>query len=214
MNNSSLLVGISRTSGTYRLVIPALSTYTLNQAGVRFYIVESDNDSPLFIKTDKTIEEIFTVGTGKWVSEEQFFRMLYIRNSTADVITIDLFVGFGEYIDNRTTIVGNRLSSVLPVIEPKTLFVAHPDDSIDAGSGINFNGVPTGNRLRRKCIMVTNLDPTLNIVLQDTSINDGLTIFPNTSVTVPTSEEVNVANENGSAVAVNIAEIWWLKPTA
>lgn len=191
------------------------SIQTIPQAGDRFYIVDCDTDTAVGIKTHKTQQELFTVGTGKQFTPDQAFQTLEIENFSADIVTLVMFSGYGDYIDKRTTIVGNRLSSVLPTIEPKTLPVAGATASIASGGNINLAPSITGTRLRRKAITVSNLDPNANLQIRDVgNVNVLLTIFPQTSIILPLSEACFIFNASAGAIALSYGEIYWLKPTA
>ncbi len=214
--NSNIQRGFVRSSRTLRVVLqPAGTTQSIQrvpQAGIRFYIVESDADGFIGIKTDKTQQELFTVGTGKEFDESQGFTAIELENFSANVITLDLFAGFGDYIDRRTTIVGNRLSSILPVIEPKTKAVGNAITSITGGAFILLSGVPDVTQIRRKAITVSNVDPNNALEIRDPANNKILTVFANTSIILPLSEPVRVFNPTGGAISVSIGEIWWMKP--
>lgn len=216
MSDSAIKIGFVRSSRTAKIILaPAGVTQSIQrfpQVGVRFYIVESDSDAAIGIKTDKTQQELFTVGTGKEFSEDQAFTALEFENFSAAQITLTVFMGYGNFIDQRTTIVGNRLTSILPTIEPKTAMVAGVVNSINAITAFTLTGVPSTLQLRRKAIGVTNLDPNLNLQLRDALLNIGLTIFPGTSIIYPLSESVQIYNPNGAAVALSYNEVWWLKP--
>lgn len=214
--SSALPNNIVRTSQTRQVILqPAGSTESIQRVpvmGVRFYLIECDSDSAVGIKTDKTSQELFTVGTGKEFTEEQFFAALEVQNFSDDVITITLFVGFGDYIDKRTTIVGNRLSSILPVIEPKTKAFGGDNGTIPAGDGITLPGTPQATMIRRKAITVTNLDPNLHLQIRDIDDVVVLTIFGETSVILPISEPCKIWNPNGSDISLSYGEIFWMKP--
>lgn len=219
--NSNLPENVVRTSRTFQLVLAAAnnpqSIQRIPQAGVRFYIVESNSDAGLLIKTDKTSDELFTVGTGKEFSEEQYFTALQITNENPVPITITLFAGFGDYIDKRTTIVGNRLQSILPTIEPvvqafSVKVVGVPVTAIAGGADIPTTGTPTPTQLRRKAILVSNLDPNLNLQLKDQDGNICHTIFNNTCQIIPVSGIITLHNPNGSSISCQFTELWWMKP--
>lgn len=216
MSDSALKIGFVRSSRTATVILAAAgqtqSIQRFPQTGVRFYIVESSSDAEIGIKTDKTQQELFTVGTGKEFSDDQAFTALELENFSSAAVTLKLFAGYGNYIDQRTTIVGNRLTSILPTIEPRTQMVAGVVNSINAITGITLTGAPSVLQLRRKAVGLTNLDPAANLQLRDALLNIGLTIFPGTSIIYPLSESVQIYNPNGAAVALSYNEVWWLKP--
>ena len=150
--SNNLPAGYTRTSQTMRLTLAATGTtgdiQHVNTPGSKFYIVDASSDSFLRIKTDKSSEERFQVGTGKDLDKtgQGFYQWLEIANPNAFPITLYLFVGFGEYIDKRTTIVGNRLSSILPTVEPDTQVIAVVGaiNTIAASTAIALPGVATG----------------------------------------------------------------------
>lgn len=190
------------------------SIQRLNATGNKFYIIDCDTDDAISIKTDVTAYEQFTVGTGKDMSAEgKSFTAIEIRNDVANDITFKLFIGYGDYIDKRTTIVGNRLSSILPVIEPKTLPLAIAATTIAGNASIVFNGVaPSIAHLRRKAMVVSNLDANLTLQILDVANNVVLTIFPSTSIIIPISEFCKIHNPNPGVLSLSASEIWWMKP--
>lgn len=216
--SSAIQQNFVRTSRTARITLaPAGQTQSIQRipgAGIRFYIVEADTYEGVLIKTDKTQAEFFTVGTGKEFSEEQFFTAVEIENTTPDPITILIFIGFGDYIDRRTTIVGNRLTSIMPVIEPSTKLLANASALLANNATIVLPGVPPNSTyLRRKSIEVSNLDLSGNLqILDDGGVNVALTVFPSTSIILPVSRSVTVRNVSGTAIALSVSEIWWMKP--
>ncbi len=210
---SRLLQGVTRTSRVAVFPLAANEIARVPGSGTSFYIVDCDSDAFVGIKTDKTSEEFFTVGTGKSFTAEQFFGAIELRNTSASAIVVTMFIGFGDYIDHRTNIVGNRLSSILPVIEPKTKPLANPAVTLAAATALALSGVaPSTLYLRRKAIVVSNIDPNNNLQVRDAANIVMLTIFPQTSITLPLSESCNIFNPNVAAVALSVGEIWWMKP--
>lgn len=216
--NSAIAPNFVRTSRTARITLaPAGQTQSIQRipgAGIRFYIVEADTYDGILIKTDKTQSEFFTVGTGKEFSEEQAFNAVELENTTALAITILIFIGFGDYIDRRTTIVGNRLSSIMPVIEPATKLLGNAATTLAQNGTIILPGTPPdATYLRRKSIEVSNLDASGNLqILDDSGLVVALTVFPSTSIILPVSRPVTVRNVSGAPVALSVSEIWWMKP--
>lgn len=221
-NNSSFLPnGFSRTSRTARLILSAAGTtgdhVRFPQAGDKFYIVDADTDAFINIKTDKTVMEGFQVGTGKdfaKTGEINFFESLEIENLNAFAVVIIMFAGFGEYIDKRTTIVGNRLSSILPTIEPATMAfsVVGATDTIAASTVIALPGAPTTAQLRRKAIIVSNDDPATLLYVRTAAGVRVCVVQPKTEIILPISEACQVQNPSASIVSATVSEIWWMKP--
>jgi len=182
--------------------------------GIRFYVVESNGTADIGIKTNKGIQEKFSVGTGKSFPDEEFFSSLELENFESSTVQITLFVGFGDFLDNRTTIVGNRLTSILPVIEPETRLLANAATTLANNASISLSGAaPSTAYLRRKAIMISNLDSAARLQLLDhVGTVVALEVFAATSVIVPVSGACTVKNVSGGAVALAVSEIWWLKP--
>lgn len=128
----------------------------------------------------------------------QTFRRLEVRNPTVGDITVVIYVGGPIYSDARSS-----------VIEPRTEYDAWTGTQINAATGQTFSGVPSGSRIRRKAIQITNLDATLNLQVRDSAGHVGLIVFPETSITLPISEAVEIYNANGAAVACAVSEIFW-----
>lgn len=126
------------------------------------------------------------------------FQRLEVRNPTAATIVVELWLGGPIFNDARASI-----------IEPDTEPVAWDDDELTAADGVTFDGIPSGKRIRRKAIVVTNLDANLFLQIRDTAGNVVATVFPQQTYTLPISKSVEVYNANGSTVACNISEIWW-----
>jgi len=217
-DSSALPPGIVRSSRTMRIPLAAAgakdSIMQLPAVGVRFYIVESNGTQDIGIKTNKGAQELFSVGTGKAFPEEQFFTSLELQNFESAAVTITIFVGFGDFLDHRTTIVGNRLTSILPVIEPDTRLLADAATTLATGGTIAKNGVaPDTTYLKRKAVLVSNLDASGNLqVIDYAGTNVALNVFPGTSVIVPTSGPVTIKNVSGGTIALAVSEVWWMKP--
>lgn len=136
--------------------------------------------------------------TGEDYGRVGSFTRLDVRNPSLNTVRVLIYVGYSRFISSRSS-----------VIEPNTKFIAWNGTQIGATSGETFTGVPPAGSLRRKAIQVTNEDATLRLHLRDADGNVGLIIFPETSITLPISESVQVFNPNGAAVAARVSEIYW-----
>lgn len=200
--------GISRSAQTIIATIPAASTRQFNVPGNYFYFVE--NGGTVWLKTDIGGSKPYQLGTGEIVPPGSFFRFLELENRSAASIDIELYIGFGEYIDKRLNIVRERPASVQPVAEQPTAYVASATVSIAATTAVVFTGTPATGQLRRKAIVISNRDTAASIVVRDDSNAPGTEVFPSTSITLPVSGEIEVYNPTGGAIAVYMAEIFYL----
>lgn len=180
------------------LKIAAGKTEPVNAEGVNFHIVFAP--VPIEVRWDNGGEfGIYEQGAGiKDIPAGGTFRRLEVRNPSLGEITVIVYVGGPAYSDSRHAI-----------IEPRTEYAAWSGTQLNATTGQTFSGVPTGLRIRRKAIQITNLDATLNLQVRDTAGNVGLIVFPETSITLPISEAVEIYNANGAAVACHVSEIFW-----
>lgn len=169
----------------------------INNEGRNFHVVFAPVDIQVKVPGGEFVT--FPQGAGvENIPDNGTFKRLEVRNPSTGPITVVIYIGGPLYRDNRSAI-----------IEPKTEFAAWSGTTLANATGQTFSGVPAGFRIRRKCIQVTNLDPALNLQLRDALNNIGLSVFPNTSITLPISEPVTVYNNSGGPIACNISEIWW-----
>jgi hypothetical protein len=179
------------------LRIPAGRVESINAEGRNFYVVYSPVD--LEIKWNGAEFAIYGQGAGiEDMPDGQTFKRLEVKNPSAADIIVKIYIGGPLYRDSR-----------FAVIEPQTLADGWNGTQLAATTGVTFDGIPSGIRVRRKCIQVTNLDANLLLQLRDDAGHVVLSVFPETSITLPISGPVEVYNQNGSPVACNISEIWW-----
>jgi len=169
----------------------------INAEGSNFHVVFAPVD--VEIMWPGGVFATFPQGTGV----DEFpnggkFNRLHVKNPSLGDIFVVIWVGGPKFKDNRSAI-----------IEPKTRGKGWNGSTLAATTAQAFNGIPTGNQIRRKAIQVTNLDANLKLQVRDTSGYIILTVFPETSITLPISEACDVYNPNGAGVALNISEIWW-----
>lgn len=180
------------------ITIAAGGIQAVNGEGNRFFIIKTNG--PLAIRRNGAAWAPYTQGTGENLPPGQVFQRLEILNpSVSDAVTVVIYSGFGEYLDTRAA-----------VVEPDTEIVAWDESSLDADEDLELGTLAIAGGMRRKCFQVTNLDPTLNLRILDDADNVALTVFPETSITLPVSGAVKVHNDNGTAVACNISAIWWM----
>ncbi len=180
-----------------KISIAAGAVQPINVEGRNFHVVFAPVD--LEIKRAGGEFGIYPQGTGSEdMPNGETFRRLEVKNTSLGDIFVTIYIGGPQYRDSRSAI-----------IEPKTRGVAHATVSLATVTGVTLTGIPSGNQVRRKAVTVTNLDPTLSLQIRDSAAGVLLTVFPETSITLPISEGVQIYNANGAAVALNISEIWW-----
>lgn len=162
-----------------------------------FYFVAAT--APVSVSMDSGPRKPYRRGTGETLPNGEFFKRLEITNENPFQVAIQLWLGWGEYIDSRFEIVDN-----------KTKYVASDITEVPANDSVEFDGAPDGFLMQRKSIFISNMDANISLFLSDSEENTGLVVFPETSVVLDTSDSVKIANETGSPVQVRIAETWYI----
>jgi hypothetical protein len=142
---------------------------------------------------------LFGQGDSYTMPPGEFFTRLEVKNpSIVNTTRVVIYAGLGRYEQRRQS-----------VIEPATEFSGSPTTSLAGGSGIAFDGITTGNRIRRKSINVSNLDPAAPLQLRDINGTVALIVPAGHSITLPVSQYIELYNPGGSAVSFAFNEIWW-----
>ena len=131
------------------------SRFEIAQAGNNFYVILATGG--VFIQPQGGQKNEYTPGTGLYTPEAPF-PLLQISNESAENIVISVFVGFGQYIDNRLIVADPLVSDVAFPTYPvpnAALEVDVPDRTntqITDANGTNYLAIA------RVGIYVTNLD--------------------------------------------------------
>jgi len=177
--------------------IPPGGVVPINQEGRNFHVVFAAAD--ILVKLPGGEFGIYQQGSGSDnLPDGETFRRLEVRNPTLGDLLVTIYIGGPLYRDSRASL-----------IEPRTVAAGWNQTQIAATTNVDFTGVPAGLRIRRKAILITNLDQLLRIEVRDGADNLVATVFAEQTYTLPISEFVRVRNPNGAAVAANLAEIWW-----
>lgn len=188
-------------SAPYTLTIAAGKTEPINAAGNFFHVIFSAVDVEIAPRGGSVgTREFSTYGQGTGLDlRGKTFGRLEVRNPSLGAITVKIFVGDDEgFRDARAAL-----------IEPDVECAANGTNPIAATTAVSLDGIPTGLRIRRKALLVTNLDQNLDLQVRTSAGAVIATVFPRQTYTLPISRGVQVYNPNGSAVACNIAELWW-----
>jgi len=190
----------SISSSPHTLTIGPGAKDFINQEGDFFAVLNSP--VPLEIRWPGCEAAIYAQGDSVDMQSGERFSRLEIRNPTLAAVTVTIFTGGARYRSARQTMLE----------QPSALkgWQSVPTSSIPAATGIGFDGTPPADGIQRKALMVSNLDPNNVIQIKDANGNLCLVVFANTSVTIPTSDFVQVFNPTGAAISVAISELFYV----
>jgi hypothetical protein len=179
---------------------------TLGPGAVKPVIGEARNFHVVYSPVDVEIKwpggefGFWPQGTGtQTFPDGATFNRLEVRNPSLGTINVVLWLGGPAFNDSRSAI-----------MEPKTVPLADPTTNLAALGSVSLTGIPSGDYIRRKAVLVTNLDANLVLQIRDAAGGVVATVFPRQTYTLPISEACDVHNpDGGAAVACNIAELWW-----
>jgi len=191
---------LTRTSVERLIEIPAAAggvfgAHQLDVFGNAFYLIDCTGE--IEIQTDLSPFKTYRKSTGEEFPIEQAFSRLEFLNRGA-AVTIRVWAGWGRYIDRR-----------FEMVEALTKGKGWDAEAqeIPANDHIDFVPVTGNGVISRKSIIITNLDPNENLRLEDTDGNTFLTVFARTSITLPLSDTIRIANDTGAAISCNVGQI-------
>ena len=186
----------TRSSVVMTLAIPANGMASIPSYGESFYLIGCS--APVEIKTDATAFKPYRKGTGEDFPPELRFKRLEVRNRNSSLINIQIWVGFGNYRDNR-----------FEVIDEYAETIGDATPSIPAVTTRVFDGVTPAGYIQRKAFVISNLDPNSTLHLLDENDNFICAVFPETSIMLPTAGVVKVQNQTAIAITTYIGQIWY-----
>lgn len=138
------------------------------------------------------------------------FSMIEIANPNAFPVSFALFIGFGEFIDNRLILEGNVVQPIMKVTYSPTPATPGPIPIIDvSGEAFADQNGETWLAVNRITFYVDNLSTSSNLLLQN-SASDGTScgiIFPATTRTFPVSGDFTLKTGAGD-VQAGVIEIY------
>lgn len=179
-----------------RVYIPANGSTGIPSYGFAFYIVASTAE--VKVKTDKTGFLTYKQGTGEQFTEDLEFQRLEFLNPNAFPVVVDIWYGFGAYIDRRFELLDAPTSAV------------GSSATLAGGADIDYLATPTGNQLRRKYAIITNRDAANPLILRDLDGNEMATIFAEQNFVIDSSAGFNIFNDTGAGIAYQVAEVWYV----
>jgi hypothetical protein len=186
-----------RSSVVQTTIIGAGEVFGISQYAERFYFVNAT--SLVYAKTEYTAERPYKKGTGEKFTTDLRFHRLEIRNPNAYPVFVQVWVGFGEYLDTTSELV-----------EQYTQILGYSSRTIAGVTSIDFPGTPAGTQIQRKCIIVSNDDLVNSLYIVDAFGNYCCTVRAGFSITLPISGPVSVANDTASPISVSISEIYYV----
>jgi hypothetical protein len=193
--------GQNRSSQIITNVLPAGQIFPVFQPGDAFYLVVATGK--LLIKPNTGSENEYVQGTGLRPGNNSIFKQVQLKNPNTFPVVFQLFVGFGDYIDNRLIVNDpNQIQAVYPTspLANTSNNIAIPDLSGQAFNDIN--GVPM-LALNRVGIYVSNIDLALTYDLRNNADTaTAISIMPITSIVFPANGNFRIktpsANINGT----------------
>lgn len=174
---------------------------TISVPGQKFYFINLTGS--IRAMTDVTPADIFELGTGRSFPPESQFLTLTLLNDSPTAIQYTVFIGWGDYLDNR------------PFVERKTQSFGAGFSSIAANSTVSFTGIPdtTKNQFQRRSLQLTNFDPAIYLYIQDSTGADVLGVNPLQNAILYDASALKIANKTASAVSCIVSETWYLTAT-
>lgn len=169
----------------------------LDVAGNAFYLVDATGD--VKISTERSPAKTYRKSTGERFPMEQAFGRLEIQNYGAKT-SLRIWAGWGEYVDRR-----------FEMLEAHTAAVGWNGSEIPAMDHVDFVPMSGGGYIRRKSILITNLDPNENLRVTDQANNTLLSVFPRTTITLPLADTIRINNDTGAPVSCNVGEIYYVE---
>lgn len=188
-----------------------LNTYRIDPGGVINASIDGDSfvlasaNGPVNIEMPGLgVGKSYLPGEGETLPAGNVFRNLVISNTTASVVTIRLWAGFGTFIQH-------------PVLYDAREAASDGESSsgtINAGGRAILQPSTSSRYVRRKALYITNLSPTDPLFICDATKPAGSTEgirLPGYETYIYTgSGAVNITNPGGSAVSYSIFDLYYL----
>jgi hypothetical protein len=183
-----------KTSQVLRLTIPAGGSELIRATGSRFYVCESP--ARLRIKADQGSAADYGQGCGLSCTDGAFFEWLEVLNPSASEVSVVIYVGFADYIDQRAE-----------VLETPSRFASVFAGTLAAGASVTLTGITSGRDIRRKALLVSNGSAELRLQIRDESGAIAAIVLPEQVHAFPTSGAMIVHNPHGVGVECYVSEI-------
>jgi hypothetical protein len=225
--------GTPRTGNVYQYILAAAppaqagqtqipTTVPLNVTGDTFYFVSTT--AVISVKEQNGNSTPYYTGTGRRLAEGDSFNLLQLQNFNPFPVAVQIFIGFGGYIDNRLLPLNGNSQVGIPGTENNIAAAASltiPDNIplLSVVDAIAYAALPWV-LLQRTAIQISNFSATQFVEINQsiTNLPAGVTlpsffvntdrIPPATTRTYPQANGIQITNPGGAGLTVGVVEFW------
>jgi len=184
------------------ITVPANGTLPVNVTGSYFNCKEGDAAFKMQVEDGEQFD--FEAGLSFSWPPGTFTKLTFF-NETVNPITIDFYVGNVAVHDARLNTTIDRLIIVSQKDFPT--YLVGNSLALNAGDSQTFNGIDNGHQRRQ--IVVTNLNPAVNLTILDQFGNGVGTVFPLQAWQMPTNAPITVINQTGQPITCLVGETFY-----
>jgi hypothetical protein len=200
----------NRTSIVHSDIIPAGGSKQFAAPGTQFYLMFTT--APLQIRPSAGTFNTYAVGQGLQLTEENAFNSVEFKNTTANAVVFQIFIGFDNFIDN--TLIVNTVTNPSVAYPTYSTPSAAASVAITDKSGTPFSDINGGSwyAVNRVAIVISNVDSGVTLLLQKANsvIASGpaiVAIFPLTSIRLDVSGNY-VLHLGGANINAIVSELY------
>lgn len=190
----------------YQLTMEPHGFCSLPATGASWYVVQGSGR--ILLRANNSAQKTYYRGTGERFPEGVTFERLEVTNDNDFTNYLEIWCGFGEYLDHR---IDSETRQAATALETSV-------HTIPAGSYVDLAPqVSLENPyIRRQSLAVSNQSPTLSLVIGNTDTTPeahlrGIVLPGADTFSLPTSGTVRVLNNNGEPVSIGVLENYYLK---
>lgn len=181
----------------YTIAIAAGKTEPINCAESTFFaVVLSGLD--LLIRIPGQEFQTYGQGDSMTLTEGRTFRRLEVKNTSLSDTVVVIYAGRDRYEQRRQSVI-DAPSETAPVAT-----------EIAGETTLVLPGTPSGKRIRRRSILVSNPDSALDLQIVDPVTGAVLdTVFFRTSAILNMSGPIGIRNPASTPITASVTEVWW-----
>lgn len=196
----------NRSSQIITNVILPGEIYPVFQGGDAFYLVVATGK--LLIKPNTGSENEYVQGTGLRPGNNAAFNQVQLKNPNSFAVVFQIFVGFGDYIDNRLIVNDpNQVQAPYSTSGVPNVSNDIPIPDLSGQPFIDANGIPM-LALNRVAIYVNNIDTGLSYDIQNDAADKALiTVLPQTNIVYPANGDLRIKTASAN-INATVSEIY------